>query len=198
MRWLAFLCFLTLPLGLIAADINGVRTSHERDRTRVVFDLSDAADYRVFTMRKPERVVIDFSRSTIRGRLRLPARLGKTVKRIRHAKRGSDGVRVVLDLAHGVNVSAQKLVPGSDHGHRVVVDLQTLKTAPGVASNRTKAATPKPVTQAKPVADAKVTGLRDVVVAIDAGHGGADVGAIGQLGFMKKTSLWRWHVILPR
>ena len=191
MRWLVFLSIFVFSEGLLAADVKGVRTWQEPPRTRVVFDLTAEPEYSVFTMRNPDRVVIDFKRSRTRGVLVVPGQ-DSGLKGIRHARRGRADLRVVLDLERSMRVKDATLGPNGQYGHRLVVDLTApvgIK-APGVeaveriAAHREGASTPgvKPAPAPKAVA---VT-YRDAIVAIDAGHGGQDVGAIGPSGVYEK------------
>ncbi|MGE0483778.1 MAG: N-acetylmuramoyl-L-alanine amidase [Gammaproteobacteria bacterium] len=207
MRRLAFLILLCIFCSTVdAAELKGVRTWREPPRTRVVFDLSERADYSVFTMRNPERIVIDFKATRTHGRLAIPSGL-TDLRGLRHAVRGKDGLRVVLDLGQSMRVDDALLPPTDDYGYRVVLDL----VAPGgSAPSVTPAAAPAPkptsppaieapetlaatsavivTATAKPAAPARprAAPLREVIVAIDAGHGGADVGAIGPSGVYEK------------
>ena len=212
MHWLGFLLLLLLTENAFAAEIKAVRAWVEDHATRVVFDLTEATDYRVFTMRAPDRVVIDFSATRPRQVLSLPA--AATVKGLRYASRGERGLRVVLDLAHAVSVEARRLAPGQDYGHRLMLDLNPAhrpKKAPAPAkaadSERLVAAPPPQsapqaqsespppvaaVSDPKPAAspltpvNTRPDRARDVIIAIDAGHGGQDVGAIGPSGAYEK------------
>lgn len=180
MRRLAFFIVLLAAAGLEAAEIKAVRSWAAPDRTRVVFDVSAAVEYHVFTMRNPDRVVIDFRDARTRRPLVLPGKDGSRVRRLRHAERGDGGLRVVLDLTRGHEVRDSLLAPNDQYGHRVVLDLLG-QSHPAVAEER-----PAPAPQPRPVAAAPAPALRDIVVAIDAGHGGEDVGAIGPSGVYEK------------
>lgn len=180
MRRLAFFIVLLATAGLEAAEIKAVRSWAAPDRTRVVFDVSGAVDYHVFTMRNPDRVVIDFRDARTRRPLVLPGKDGSRVKRLRHAARGDGGLRVVLDLTREHEIRDSLLAPNDQYGHRVVLDLLG-PSHPAVAEAR-----PAPAPQPRPVAAAPAPALRDIVVAIDAGHGGEDVGAIGPSGVYEK------------
>lgn len=178
MRRLAFFLLLVFAGQAGAAEVRAVRTWAAPDRTRVVFDVSEAVDYHVFTMRNPERVVVDFRDTRAGGRLALPGKDGSRVKRLRHARRGDAGLRVVLDLDHALDVRDVLLPPNDQYGHRVVIDLLGEGRSADTAAPAPRPA-PVPV-RAAPRAP------RDVVVAIDAGHGGEDVGAIGPSGVYEK------------
>lgn len=182
-----------------SAELLAVRTSHEQPQTRVVFDLSAAADYRVFRMRNPDRLVIDLTDARAKGNLGAHVSAGTTLKRLRHAVRNKRDLRVVLDLHHRATVDHRKLAPRGDLGHRLVFDLapegaaskpSKLAAAPASAKaseskSVAKRSVAKPVIARQAAAPVNRAG-RDVVVAIDAGHGGADVGAIGPSGAYEK------------
>lgn len=70
---------------------------------------------------------------------------------------------LMLDLLGAVRVQAFQLEPVAPYGHRLVVDLFNQPNSPAVA-----------------LPAAPTTDDRDVVVAIDAGHGGEDPGAVGE------------------
>jgi N-acetylmuramoyl-L-alanine amidase len=201
MRWLAFLLVVIVSSGAHAAEIKTVRTSLDPARTRVVFDLTDRVEYKVFTMRNPHRVVIDFRQTRPRAKLTLPTSASKTLKRLRHAARGEQGLRVVLDLEHAVKVDDVLLAPNREYGYRVVLDLTALQPTGtlGVARNpeliaaaevphasKKAASTELAAVKRTPAPAVAMKTLRDVVVAIDAGHGGQDVGAIGPSGVYEK------------
>lgn len=188
MRRFVFIAILMAAAVLHAAEIKTVRTSSEESRTRVVFDLTDSVDYRVFTMRNPDRVVIDFRRTRSASTLGLPDGGPLGIKRLRHARRGDDGLRVVLDMARAVNVDNTLLAPNRQFGYRVVLDLHDKRpgTVSPAASNHPERLVRREPRMPDVIPDPKPSSLRDVVVAIDAGHGGKDVGAIGPSGVYEK------------
>ncbi|MDZ7668539.1 MAG: N-acetylmuramoyl-L-alanine amidase [Gammaproteobacteria bacterium] len=154
-----------------AADgqVEGVRMHEAPDYTRVVFDTSAPVDYELFTLDNPRRVVIDLKDTRPRSGFdpAMSQADAARVTAVRAAPRGS-GYRVVLDLARPVEPKTFTLEPVAPYGHRLVVDLygsQPGRSAPVV-----------------PVAEKR----RDVVVAIDPGHGGEDPGAIGPARILEK------------
>ena len=152
---------LTLAVPALATnELNGIRLHDAPDSTRVVLDTRQAAAYKLFQMRDPPRVVIDLT-DTAALDLDMPAFDSRVVKRIRHAKRRGRDLRVVLDLEREATAKEFALKPIAPYGHRLVIDLEP----PGGAAPR-----PKRVV---------LESERDVVVAVDAGHGGEDPGAIG-------------------
>ncbi len=166
-----FISILALNLlGVVAhADIQGARLWHAPDHSRLVFDLSKDTDHKIFELNNPSRLVIDLERTQAADHLNnLDTRVGP-VRKVRWAKRHQNDLRIVLDLRHPVDPKSFQLRPNGQYGHRLVVDL--FETGATQASVPVKT----PVINAQDALKTK----RDVVIAIDAGHGGEDPGAIG-------------------
>ena len=165
------LIVLLLAAGSAAAapaTLKDIRVWASPDSTRVVLDLSAAASYTVFTLSGPERIVIDLEQADADlSALRVPDGAG-VVKAVRLGERGNRGLRIVLDMNAQVQPKSFLTPPNETYGHRLVVDLG-VDQAP------------------KPVKVAGGDGQRDLVIAIDAGHGGEDPGAIGKAGTREKT-----------
>ena len=143
--------------------VENVRIWSENERTRVVLDLDRPVDHNIFTLRGPDRIVIDLKNSRMSDALRaLPAGSG-SVATIRSGLRANGQLRVVLDLAQPVRSRSFTTGPNERHGDRIVIDLQ-----------RTGSLTP-----VKRASEGRVQG-RDIVIAIDPGHGGHDPGAVGK------------------
>jgi N-acetylmuramoyl-L-alanine amidase len=152
-----------------AVEVTDIRASFSGDATRLVFDMTGPVEHRLFTLSDPERVVIDIESAQLTAS---PAELDlspSVVKGIRHAARDGVDLRVVLDLRRRADLKSFLLPPIENYGHRLVVDLSRAGPAAPVM-----------------MAEGGSTGLRDVVVAIDAGHGGKDPGAIGYYGTLEK------------
>ena len=176
MRVLQRLGFLVLLLatGSAAAapvTLKDIRVWGSPDSTRVVLDLSAPATYSLFTLSGPERVVIDFDAidADLKS-LELPAAAG-VVKAVRVGARDRHGLRIVLDVNDKVEAKGFLTPPNETYGDRLVVDLGH-ELAPAA-----------PV----PIKVAGGDGQRDLVIAIDAGHGGEDPGAIGKAGTREKS-----------
>lgn len=147
-----------------AAQIKDIRLSRNNGFTRLVFDLDRAVDHKLFTLHKPERVVIDLKQTRLMGSGLIEELHNGLLKGIRTGVRNVDDLRVVLDLNQKSTPRSFLLKPSAEQGHRLVIDLDN----PGQ----------KPIKKDRP--------LRDVVIAIDAGHGGKDPGATGRLGTHEK------------
>ncbi|WP_188365010.1 N-acetylmuramoyl-L-alanine amidase [Marinicella pacifica] len=147
------------------ADIESVRVWSGPDHTRAVFDLSAQADYKLFQLDNPPRVVIDVDAGRLKSNLDLPK--NRDIKGIRYSE-NKERVRLVLDLNKDFKPKSFLLKPTGKYGHRLVVDLNHQQEQPH-----------KTIEQI-------VSENRDVLIAIDAGHGGEDPGAIGASGTYEK------------
>ena len=151
-----------------AAELQEVRLWASPDSTRVVLDLSAPVSYSMFTLSDPERIVIDLEQVGA-DLVRLPASaVVGIVSGVCVAARDNGGLRVVLDLTAKVEPKSFLTPPNETYGHRLVVDLGLEQALHPV----------------KVASDGN--GQRDVVVAIDAGHGGEDPGAVGKSGTREK------------
>jgi N-acetylmuramoyl-L-alanine amidase len=103
---------------------------------------------------------------------------------IRAGARGAGDLRLVLDLKAAVAPKAFLLPPKQPYGHRLVIDLQHARLQPERAPVR--ATSPAPPPAPAPRQSPAPPGPRDIVIAIDAGHGGEDPGAIGPRGTREK------------
>jgi N-acetylmuramoyl-L-alanine amidase len=162
-----FFLILMLLIGqhAYATNVEGMRVWTGPDHTRAVFDLSADAEYKLFELENPPRVVIDLQNATLTESLTI--KNNKDIKKVRFSN-DANQVRIVLDLHHELKPKSFLLKPTGEYGHRLVVDLNREVKQP-VKSVAT-------VTQAN----------RDIIVAIDAGHGGEDPGAIGAAGTHEK------------
>lgn len=167
---------LLLCIGLLVAGgtgfaaqvaVDGVRLRVSSDYTRVVFDISAQADYRLFTLHNPERVVIDIQQADWALDSIRKLQPKGFVRNLRSAKKG-EALRLVLDADRKVRSKSFLLKPGRSYGHRLVVDLYSHQKGPIKAVKPSK------------------LGYRDVVVSVDAGHGGKDPGATGKNGTKEK------------
>lgn len=151
-------------------DIKGLRMWTAPDNTRLVFDLSGPVEHSLFTLKNPNRIVIDVKGAELPGGLPALDLAKSDIERIRYARRNGKDLRVVLDLKQAVRPKSFLLKPNSEYGNRLVIDLFDAASKP-----------PAPKTEQD------IAGRpRDIVVAIDPGHGGEDPGAIGRHGTREK------------
>ncbi|WP_439886456.1 N-acetylmuramoyl-L-alanine amidase [Pseudomonas sp. MBLB4123] len=165
-----------------ASDVRSVRLWRAPDNTRLVFDLSGPVQHSVFTLSAPERIVIDISGAKLATQFDQLALSNTPITGVRSAQRTAEDLRVVIDLAASVTPKSFTLAPNQQYGHRLVVDLfdQEADAAPSLPATAAARTPPVPVTptQAPPRLTPVPGGKRDIVIAIDAGHGGEDPGAL--------------------
>ena len=154
---------------LAATTVENIRVWSEDGRTRVVLDLSNPAKHSIFTLRGPDRLVVDLKDSRLANTLNTLPSGGGSIKSIRSGVRANGQLRVVLDLSESVRSRSFTAGPNSQYGDRLVIDLQR--------SGQYKTV--------KRASEEQRSG-RDIVVAIDPGHGGHDPGAIGRAKTQEK------------
>jgi N-acetylmuramoyl-L-alanine amidase len=161
-----------------AVDVRAIRLWAGPDNTRVVVDLSGNAQHSLQVLHNPERVVLDVPGARLAKALRAVPGGSGAVKRVRMSQGPSGNLRVVLDLSRPIQAKSFLTKPNAHYGYRLVVDL-----AGGGASARSGAVArvDKPVKARHAPSDA-----RDLIIAVDAGHGGEDPGAIGKNGTREK------------
>ncbi len=175
---LGFLLMMTASLASAAAQVEGVRIWPAPDHTRLVLDTAGAVEHNVFSLSAPSRLVIDLKNVSLKTDFSKVDLEGSPIRRIRSARRNGNDLRVVLDLASDIKPRSFALEPNQQYGHRLVVDLIDEK------GSRIERATSPTVTQDS-------AGKRDIIVVIDAGHGGEDPGATGPRGTREKDVVLR-------
>ena len=177
MKRLGVTCALGLLLAMLspqaarAVDVKGVRLWADPDNTRVVVDLSGSTQHSLQVLHNPERVVLDVPGARlIKSAHTAPASAG-AVKHVRVAPGPAGTVRLVLDVSRPIQAKSFLSKPNAHYGYRLVVDLG------GAAAPRVD----KPIKIKHAPTDA-----RDLIIAVDAGHGGEDPGAIGKNGTREK------------
>lgn len=175
--------------ALAATQVRSVRLWRAPDNTRLVFDLSGPVQHSVFTLTSPDRLVIDINGATLAAPLKISTENTPIIS-MRSAQRTPTDLRVVIDLKKAVNPKSFILAPNQQYGNRLVVDLfdQDAQASPVVPDTAANTAPAVPISPAKPEIRLVPVpnGKRDIVIAIDAGHGGEDPGAGGARGQKEK------------
>ena len=180
-----------LFISVHAANVNAMRSWHSPEGSRLVFDVNQPIKYNVFTLSNPARIVVDLKDVRFLAKTPSPKAEFSVIRHIRTGQNDKDTYRVVIEISESVKANAFQLAPNSQYGQRLVVDLNRVnpvpdqqlavkKTQPIVNNNTT---TTKNSTQS---IKNQPSSNRELVVAIDAGHGGEDPGAIGKRGTHEK------------
>ena len=166
-----------LELAAAQTEVTNARIWESPESTRLVLELSRAVDYKVITLSKPERLVIDIKNARKRGQIFNSLDFATSpLKGIRTASRNQHDLRVVLDLKEQVEAKSFLLRANEQYGDRLVFDL--------LSDKRKKQAKAK--LEHKIDSATMAAGKRDIIVVIDPGHGGEDPGAIGPNGVREK------------
>ena len=186
--FVAFLLCIALPLQAFAmTQINSVRLWRAPDNTRLVFDLSGPVQHKVFTLSAPDRIVIDIEKTKLSTELNGLTGNKSPITQVRTGQREADELRIVLDLSEQVSPKSFTLTPNQKYGHRLVVDLfdkTSSKNQPPQKAATNSIATPK-------LSSLPSSAKKDIMIAIDAGHGGEDPGAIRPGGIREKDVVLR-------
>jgi N-acetylmuramoyl-L-alanine amidase len=197
-RNLAGNCLVALALFLGAAgaqaQVVSTRIWPAKDYTRVTLETKSEIKFQLFSVKDPERLVLDLEGVEIG--LALAELHGKVatgdpyIDKLRVGRNRPGVVRVVIDLKADVKPQVFTLKPVGDYGHRLVLDLYpvvapdplaALIQADGKMPKKEEPAEKEPA----PLPDKpKVARLATIV--IDPGHGGEDPGALGRLGSREK------------
>ena len=153
---------LVVPAG--AVEVHALRLWPSPENTRVVLDLSGRAQHSVLVLKNPDRIVLDVAGARLAPGWRAPAGIG-VVKQVRLGRRSSGELRIVFDLSRPIRPKSFLATPNERYGYRLVLDLGS----PAGAAEPAAAETPVRAEHARPEA-------RDLIIAIDAGHGGEDPG----------------------
>lgn len=180
MRHLLFIFICMLSVNIFAEELalQNIRIWAAPYSTRVVFDLDGAIKHDLLRLSNPERLAIDLQNIRLspaaKEVLNKSMQPGKYLKNIRSAKRNQSDLRIVFDLQNVLTIKSFLLPPNRQYGHRLVIDFfsaQEQQQQPSVLS----------------VPDEGYKRSENIIIAIDAGHGGEDPGAMGPSGLHEKT-----------
>lgn len=214
MTLILFLLNGLLVTATAANALQSVRVGEKPSKTRVVFDLGQAPDYQIQTLSSPNRLVVDFKDTrnavSFKKKYLSDPRLFSI-----QVKNTSSQTRIVLGLHKSLKYKYFTLGASAGKKHRLVIDLlnepavarskssqqpsrkttgQSIKRSAAKLSaperRQIKSATSTASTVKNYLVESGLNlapGQDEIVVAIDAGHGGKDPGAIGKHGLYEKA-----------
>jgi len=160
------------------AELREARLTATGTSAQLTLDVAGTTTQKMFTLDKPRRVVIDLARTRkVRG-LRLPDGAG-VVSDIRTGPQPGGTLRIVVELKAPAEARSTWMPETRSGRHQLIISFGD--AAPEADT------TPRVVR----APHAPVDSDRDVIVAVDAGHGGQDPGATGPNGTHEKD------VVLP-
>jgi N-acetylmuramoyl-L-alanine amidase len=173
---IALMCIVSSAVpaaGAGHAELRSARLSGTAIAAELVFEVTGAPAEKVFTLDRPHRAVIDFAHTRLARGFHVPEASG-IVSHIRIGERPGGTLRIVMQLGDGAPVRSSWAASGTGHQQLIV----------NVGDFRPESDSTPRVVRA---AHAPVDSDRDVVVAVDAGHGGQDPGATGRGGTHEKN-----------
>lgn len=160
--WIGVILWVYAVGAVGAAKVHDVRLWRAPDHTRIVFDLTAPTDHKLIVLSNPTRIVLDLADAALHTDLTALTLADTPVARLRSGIRDGNDLRIVLDMSATVDPRSFALRANEQAGDRLVLDLYDTSTEkPEVKKSSRQSA------------------RRDIVVAIDAGHGGEDPGALG-------------------
>ena len=189
--------------------VTSARLWPAQDYTRLTLESKSSIRYNQFTLSNPERLVIDLEEVELSTALNeLSNKVSKEdpyISSLRIGRFKPGVVRLVLDLKSQVKPQLFSLKPVGEYGHRLVLDIypavpvdplmalieQQFSTSEGDSNaGGAEMSAPEVTTTSPPVAESPplYPELRNrvLVIALDAGHGGEDPGALGRRGTREK------------
>lgn len=189
------------------SEITGIRVSTDADKTRIVVDGTKETEYKVSVISNPQRIIIDIQNAWVSPNVKKATNIdSRFAKAVRIAQHDSSTVRVVVESSMGKNNYKVFALKGGTTAYRVVMDLGKVgggsknsgidfnpqpKPDTSASNNTNKGETvetpPSVITPSGTTTEPAFTpGLQGKIIALDAGHGGSDTGAIGPTGVTEK------------
>lgn len=192
-------------------QVQSIAIAEQGAATLVDLRLTRNAQFSLFTLSSPHRVVVDISSAALGpSALPLPGAAG-AIRQIRVAHRAGGNLRIVFDVAEAMRPTATPA--GDERAPRLAIELRPVTLlgasspvpqavpaaapptippaaqpmAAGIAAAVAPAFAPSPpVTEPSPPVVRPPAATPDIVVVVDAGHGGHDPGAHGPAGTREK------------
>jgi N-acetylmuramoyl-L-alanine amidase len=195
-----------------AATVKNVRVWRAEGYTRIVLDLDAPVRYNLVLANNPTRIILDVTNSDLKASVAKLPLASTPIEIVRPSVVNDTDVRLVFDLKHSVSPKSFLLKKRDDSDDRLVIDLHdapvsnTSATNSVAASNKSSAKATAPSESANiealmgdtaPSAQAESESVsntppagaansRPILIAVDAGHGGADSGALGPKNMREK------------
>lgn len=184
------------------SEITGIRVSTDTDKTRIVVDGTKETEYKVSVISNPQRIIIDIQNAWVSPNVKKATNIdSRFAKVVRIAQHDSSTVRVVVESSMGKNNYKVFALKGGTTAYRVVMDFGKVgggsknsgidfnpqpKPDTSTSTNTNKGDTVGTTPSGTSTEPAFTPGLKGKIIALDAGHGGSDTGAIGPTGVTEK------------
>jgi N-acetylmuramoyl-L-alanine amidase len=191
--------------------ISSARLWPAADYTRLTLESKQPIHYNLFSIKDPERLVIDLEEVELDSVLKdISSKVATDdpyIKSVRVGRFKPNVVRLVLDLKAEVKPQLFNLNPVGEYGHRLVLDIYPavpidplmalMEKKESELAPASSAVSTTPIEIITPVSQPAATehtppaaypemSTRILIIAVDAGHGGEDPGARGRAGTHEK------------
>lgn len=189
-------------VNVCAGQLNNITVAQEAGKTSLYLSINGPFTHKLFTLTNPNRVVIDLNNTNLGFNLSQLGLNGTFIQHVRSGLSSTRTLRLVFDVTQNVRVQSS---PWQLRGLRIDLsgsNVRAVTSGPRVTHNKTpvqintqtKTVVSKTPTKIEPVNSTprivhttpiKVSNnpankhLRDVIIVLDAGHGGKDPGARG-------------------
>jgi N-acetylmuramoyl-L-alanine amidase len=157
----------------LATELRGIGLSSSAGSAELTLDLTGTAAHNVFNLDHPDRVVIDLPHTERMHGVHAPAPAG-VITAVRFGSQPHGTLRIVVELRSALPAHAAWGTGAASRQLTVTIGEPMVAVAP--------AGSPRTIRAVHAPGD----GDRDIIVAVDAGHGGVDPGAIGHGGTREK------------
>ena len=188
------------------SEITGIRVNTDADKTRIVVDGTKETEYKVSVISNPQRIIIDIQNAWVSPNVKKSTTIdSRFAKAVRIAQHDSSTVRVVVESSMGKNNYKVFALKGGTTAYRVVMDFGKIgggsknsgidfnpqpkpdtSGSSTTGSNTNKGDTVGTTPSGTTTEPVFTPGLKGKIIALDAGHGGSDTGAIGPTGVTEK------------
>jgi N-acetylmuramoyl-L-alanine amidase len=202
--WGLFIIMCISSVTAFAAQLNNISVSQQAKQTTLYFTINGSFTHKLFILANPDRVVLDLSTTRLGVDFNRFGLINSFIKQVRIGSPDPQSVRLVFDLNQKMGVrSSPWRYKGAIHGLRVdllasqhpvlannskpqmITKPQNKITKPSAVNTQVTVQNQPVMTHQKPIRVSRSPSnqyLRDVVVVLDAGHGGKDPGAKGPWG----------------
>lgn len=182
-----FLLFLltSLPLSTANAAKSIIKKVEFSDKNNLKISLTKNTEFKIFTLTKPNRLVIDIDNSVFEKKNYKP-RLPYFISSFRSHIDKKNSLRMVFDLKQEINIKNTSLQRAKDRNlTNIIAHFSGIKAKSKQYTPIKKKAQKKKWKKAK----SKPSWKSKKVVVIDAGHGGKDPGTIGNYARTKEKNV---------
>jgi N-acetylmuramoyl-L-alanine amidase len=160
-----------------AAQLRAISLTNQPDRTTLYFIIDGAFSHKLFFLANPNRLVVDLSQTQLAMSIDQRRLSNALIAQIRTGHPSPNTLRLVFDVNRRV---VFKSSPWMEKGGQKGIKVDVIAFGKVQALDAPQATAKAPPKQAPiHVKHSPAKGFRDVLVVLDAGHGGKDPGARG-------------------